>query len=554
MIVDRRMWTQLFVSCSPEGTYLASVHQQGVQLWGGQSYSKQKQFPHPYVSLIEFSPGEKYLTTWSDKPIQVEEGMSVLTLEEDGKNIIIWDIVSGKPLRSFVAHDVAPPPGADANVPVKKKVQWPAFKWSADEKYVARMKPHESISIYELPRMNLLDKTSVKIEGIMDFEWSPSTPQRDGIKSYEQLLCYWTPEIGSNPAKVGLMSVPSKEIVRTRNLFNVSDAKLHWQSQAAYVCVKVDRHSKSKKSLNTNLEIFRVRERGVPVEVVDSIKDTVINFAWEPKGDRFVLITAGEVAAGSAVAPKTAVSFFCTEKVKGGVGNFKHVRTYEKKTSNGIYWSPKGRFVVVATVHSQQNFDLDFYDLDYSGEKPESEKDLSANLSVMNTSEHYGVTDIEWDPTGRYVVSSASVWTHQMENGYHLYTFSGALLAEVPTEKFKQLLWRPRPATLLSRDEQRAVRKNLAEYSKAFDEEDRYELEMANTAVVAERRRLLDEWYAWVEREREDVREEREVLGKTDPIEDLELTLTRTRSKEDGGEVVEEVFEDILEETEEVVA
>jgi translation initiation factor 3 subunit B len=363
---------------------------------------------------MEFSPGESYLTTWSSKPIQIEGPPAILSYEEEGKHIIIWDIVSGKPLRSFINYDLTPTPGAEGDAgQAKKKVQWPAFKWSADEKYVARMLQHQSISVYELPRMVLLDKASIKIEGVTDFEWAPATPQREGVKAYEQLLCFWTPEIGSNPAKVGLMTIPSKEIVRTRNLFNVSDAKLHWQSQGAYVCVKVDRHSKSKKSMATNLEIFRVKEKGVPVEVVDSLKDTVINFAWEPKGDRFVLITTGETPTGSAVAPKTAVSFFCPEKVKGaGIGNFKLIRTIEKKTSNAIYWSPKGRFVVVATVHSQQHFDLDFWDMDFEGEKPESEKDLSANLQLMKTAEHYGVTDIDWDPTGRYVISSASVWTH----------------------------------------------------------------------------------------------------------------------------------------------
>ena len=215
------------------------------------------------------------------------------------------------------------------------------------------------------------------------------------------------------------MTIPSKEIVRTRNLFNVTDAKLHWQSQAAYVCVKVDRHSKSKKSLATNLEIFRVREKGVPVEVVDSIKDTVINFAWEPKGDRFVLITTADVIMATAVPPKTSVSFFAPEKVKGaGVGNFKLIRTNEKKNNNAIFWSPKGRFCVVGTVLSQQSFDLDFWDFDYEGDAHDAAanapntKELSANLQLINTTEHYGVTEVEWDPTGRYVTTGASVWKH----------------------------------------------------------------------------------------------------------------------------------------------
>lgn len=414
-IVDRQHWTESFVQWSPKGTYLTSIHAQGVQLWGGPSWSRQKRFAHPGVNLIDFSPDEKYLTTWSHRPLQVDEGHPILSVEEDGKNYIIWDLATGKALRSFVTLDMPGPSTDPEGNPIKKKLQWPAFKWSADSKYVARMTPGQGISVYELPRMNLLDKASIKIEGVVDFEWAPATPQREGIKTYEQLFCYWTPELGSNPAKVGLMTVPSKEIVRTRNLFNVTDAKLHWQSEAAFVCVKVDRHSKSKKSLATNLEIFRVKEKGVPVEVVDSIKDTVINFAWEPKGDRFVLITAGEIPAGAAVPPKTSVSFFCPEKAKGNqIGNFKLIRTVDKKNNNAIHWSPNGRFVLVATVLSQQSFDLDFYDFDFEGEKDEKDKDLTANLQLMSTADHYGVTDIEWDPSGRYVATSASVWKHRV--------------------------------------------------------------------------------------------------------------------------------------------
>lgn len=414
-IVDRAHWTESFVQWSPKGTYLTSMHAQGVQLWGGKSWSRQKRFAHPGVNLVDFSPDERYLTTWSHRPMQIEEGHPVLSLDEDGKNYIIWDLETGLPLRSFVTLDQAGPNVDEAGNPMKKKLQWPAFKWSADSKYVARMNPEQGISVYELPRMNLLDKVSIKIEKIQDFEWCPATPNREGIKTYEQLFCYWTPEVGSNPAKVGLMSVPSKEVVRTRNLFNVSDAKLHWQSDSSFLCVKVDRHSKSKKSMATNLEIFRVKEKGVPVEVVDAIKDTVINFAWEPKGDRFVLITAGEVPVGAAVPPKTSVSFFCPEKAKGNqIGNFKLIRTVDKKNNNAIHWSPNGRFVVVATVLSQQSFDLDFYDFDYEGEKDEKDKDLTANLALMNTAEHYGVTDIDWDPSGRFVATSASVWKHRV--------------------------------------------------------------------------------------------------------------------------------------------
>ncbi|KAK4553031.1 Translation initiation factor 3 subunit b [Recurvomyces mirabilis] len=552
-VVDRQHWTETFIQWSPKGTYLTSMHAQGVQLWGGESWSRQKRFMHPGVNLVDFSPDERYLTTWSHQAMQVDENNPILSLEEDGKNYIIWDIDTAKPLRSFVTLD-PPGPREDAEgQPIKKKLQWPAFKWSADSKYVGRMNHGQSVSIYELPRMNLFDKASVKVEGIVDFEWSPASAERHSIKSYEQLFSYWTPEMGSNPAKVGIMSIPTKEVVRTRNLFNVSDAKLHWQSDGAFLCCKVDRHSKSKKSLATNLEIFRVRDKDVPVEVVENIKDTVINFAWEPKGDRFVLITAGEVPAGSAVPPKTAVSFFAPEKAKApAVGNFKLIRTVDKKNNNAIHWSPNGRFVVVATVLNQQSFDLDFWDFDFEGEKEEKERDLTANLMLMRTGDHYGVTDIDWDPSGRFVATSASVWKHRMENGYHLYTFSGQLLREEPIDQFKQWAWRPRPARLLSKDEMKNVRKNLREYSRTFEEADSAKRSSADKAVVDARRRMLSEWYAWRERVVEDLAIDRDDMGLGEKSEE-QMALEVDVEAEGEGKVVEEIFEEVLEESEEVL-
>ncbi|KAK4100447.1 eukaryotic translation initiation factor 3 subunit B [Parathielavia hyrcaniae] len=564
-IVDRQQWTETFMQWSPLGTYLTSVHAQGVLLWGGPSWARLRRFAHPFVNLVAFSPNEKYMVTWSNRPISIpDSGHSALSIDDDGKNYVIWDIETSKPLRSFAQQDT--PAGEDQAAKKPAKFPWPAFKWSADDKYVARLNQGTSVSVYELPRMNLLDKTAIKVEGVMDFEWAPATPRREGVKEYEQLLCFWTPEIGSNPAKVALMSIPSKQVVRSLNLFNVSDAKLHWQSDAAYICVKVDRHSKSKKSLATTLEIFRVREKGVPVEVVDTIKDTVINFAWEPKGDRFVIITTTEPVGATAVPPKTAVAFFCPEKAKGNtVGNFKHLRTLEKKNSNAIYWSPKGRFVVIATVANTQSSDLDFFDVDFEGDKPEAEKDLTANLQLMNTSEHYGVTDVEWDPSGRYVATWASAWKHAMENGYHLYDFRGELLREEALEKFKQFAWRPRPPTLLSKEEQKQIRKNLREYSRVFDVEDQERISSADVAVVEARRRMLMEWVGWREEVESEEVEERAALGLPEnPAEEILKAKTAAAaaamavSKPDGAgkqedQVVEELAEEVLEEAEEIV-
>lgn len=135
-----------------------------------------------------------------------------------------------------------------------------------------------------------------------------------------------------------------------------------------------------------------------------------------------------------------------------------------------------------------------------------------------------------------------------MENGYHLYDFKGELLREEHIEKFKQLSWRPRPLTLLSRDEQKTIRKNLREYSKDFEEQDRIEEDKEKGAIVEERRRVFSEWLAWREREAEMLKEERRDLGLKEVVDDEEQAVN---GDEKAGAVVEEIMEEVLDETEE---
>ncbi|GAO47093.1 hypothetical protein G7K_1305-t1 [Saitoella complicata NRRL Y-17804] len=545
--VQRMNWTETYVQWSPQGTYLTSFHRQGIQLWGGPSWKRMMRFAHPGVNLIDFSPNEQYLVTWSNEPITLlpigHPGRAAMPFgpEDEGKQVIVWDLKTGALLRSFAA----PAQESDAG---PKKITWPMFKWSSSEKYFARLSPGQ-ISIYEAPGMGLLDKKSVKVDGIVDFDWAPAMSEANQ-KNDEEYLGYWTPEVGNQPARVALMSVPSKQTIRTKNLFNVSDCKIHWQSNGDYMCVKVDRHTKTKKSTFSNLEIFRVKEKNIPVEEVE-VKDTILNFAWEPKGSRFAIISTSDpnlVNLGQPGTPplRTTLSFYAFEKTKAKE-QFRCVKTADKKTLNAIFWSPKGRFLIAATMGQSSTFDLEFWDMDFEGENTNKEEGSTSNPTVIGNIEHYGVTDIEWDPTGRYVTTSASAWRHTIENGYKLWDFKGTLLREEPLDRFKQLLWRPRPATLLSKEQQKKIRKNLREYSRIFDEEDLQEQTLANKELVAQRRRLVEEWTAWREKVVEQLHRERTERGL--PEDDI------VEGKEDGtgDQVVEVEIEEVVEETVEVL-
>ena len=85
----------------------------------------------------------------------------------------------------------------------------------------------------------------------------------------------------------------------------------------------------------------------------------------------------------------------------------------DKKQLNTIFWSPRGRFVVFANLgRGITQFDLEIFDCDYEGDNKDINKELNANIMAINVGESYGTTDIEWDPTGRYIATSSSFWKH----------------------------------------------------------------------------------------------------------------------------------------------
>ena len=135
-----------------------------------------------------------------------------------------------------------------------------------------------------------------------------------------------------------------------------------------------------------------------------------------------------------------------------------------------------------------------------------------------------------------------------METGFHIYNSTGTLLREQSEPQFKQLSWRPRPATLLSKDEQKQVRRNLREYSKQFDAQDEAKKSSASKDLIDARRRLVEEWRSWRERLVQELKDMREDYG----IEDVE-EVRKAEAEEEGEAEVEEIVEEIIKESEEVM-
>ena len=150
------------------------------------------------------------------------QGPRFFSPEDEGNNIAVWDIKTGHLLRTFPS---ILPEGEGA----RKQMAWPALKWSADDRYTARLTPGQQISVYELPSMGLQGRKSLKIEGVVDFEWCPhgEKDREDAAKAskkpMENMLAYWTPEVANQPARVTLLDFPARTVLRQKNLFNVSE-------------------------------------------------------------------------------------------------------------------------------------------------------------------------------------------------------------------------------------------------------------------------------------------------------------------------------------------
>jgi len=433
-----KKWTELYVAWSTHGAYLATFHHQGIALWGGESFSKLARFAHPGVRTIDFSPCEKFLVTCNgmkkEKP-------------SDPDPIIVWDIRTAKKLRGFNMEDNS----------------WPAFKWSHDDQFVARVTP-DVISVYQTVDMGLVGKKSIAAKGVREILWSPG----------QNILSYWIPEKDQIPASVALIEFPSKKVVREKHIFKVVDVNMHWQDKGDYLAVKLSLR-KTKKTLTTSFEFFRMRDKNIPVENLE-IDDPVVAFAWQPSGNHFAFIHGD--------GPRPWVSFYKLTKKKLVL----HHKTKEGRPANSIYWSPSGQHVILAGL-GPLNGQLEFFDL--------------RTRETLTQQEHFMCTDIEWCPSGRFLITAVTQPLNggsrfSMENGYRLWTCMGDQLATVPTDQCYQVLWRPRPKCLLQYEEIQQIKKDLkSKYWGKFEQEEE-EIRMGQLSdAVKERQRLKREWEAY---------------------------------------------------------
>ncbi|KAF8780943.1 hypothetical protein HU200_000908 [Digitaria exilis] len=430
----------------------------------------------------------------------------------------IFDVRTGKLMRGFKGTTDEFTTGGDIGF---SGVPWPFFsflcfpRWGGgkDDKYFARLGKNV-ISVYETDTFSLIDKKSLKVESVLDFCWSPTDP----------IIALFVPEMGggNQPARVCLVDIPGKEELRQKNLFGVSDCKMYWQNNGEYLAVQVDRYTKTNKTTYSGFELFRIKEKDIPIEVLelDNKSTRVIAFAWEPNGHRFAVIHGDD--------HRPDISFYSMQTANNPCRVSKLI-TLKSKEANALYWCPSGRFILLAGLKGF-NGKLEFYNVDA--------------LETMSTTDHLMATDTMWDPTGRYV-ATAITSVHEMENGFHIWSFNGKLLYKVLKDNFFQFLWRPRPQSLLASEKEEEISRNLKKYSKRYEQEDQVTFNQLSELQHKKQKQLQEEWDAWVAKWKQQHKEERELR--------VELRDGEASDEKQAYEAKEVEMDEVVEIKEEVV-
>jgi len=450
---DKKIWCDWKVQFSPQGSYIATFHKQGIALWAGDQFQKWKvRFPHNGVKHIEFSPNEEFLLTWNGSHAK----------EEDEQAVKIFRVLSGELMRTCRTPPISP---------LNDKGDFPHFLWSNDGKFFAECN-EGTIFVRDTQTFDLIKdeegrKRSLKYENLATFQWSPK----------DNIIAVWTTEKQNNPARVVLVEVPTRRELTARSRTQV-EAKMHWQSAGDYFCLHVTKLSKTGKKGATNLEIFRIRDKNVPVDIVE-VKDTVKTFHWETGGNRFAIITTDDTGH------KPKLVFY-----QLGLEKCEQVCTLDLPANSftDVVWAPGGQYFVCVAMQGG--------DLLFGGLMPDNK------LEVLHRDEHFMVTNVEWDPSSRYVLTAVtqpmrdegSGFKFQMEAGYALWTFQGRQLHKQQKEKLYVVQWRPHPPSLLSNEQQENIRKNIKKFSKQYDAKDENEKEAARNVYKADRDRRTEDF------------------------------------------------------------
>jgi len=463
------------VRWSPQGNYLLVIDARfrGVGLFvvTENGFEIKERFTVERTFNAEFSPDEKYIRFQSG--YVDHEGMYIDHPTIKPK-ISIYSVLENEEKKAFRFS----PGSYCADI-------WERFQWSADGRYLGTTKK-DYLCIFDAHNgfkpvsVKGSDVDFINVPGLHSFLFSPA----------DNYVCYWVPEADERPLKVVVRDITTLNIIRTKNLYKVRALEMKWHPQGTYLALRCSKPMKgNKQSLQSSFELFHIKEKDVPIDVIeceqyvqhyDPLEPTRVfdkqpigGYEWEPNGNRFAVF----------YGPNDLVTKTVFKIYKPQIGNkIKELPKFERTSNhNSIHWCPTGRYLVLAQFKKQAQSGGALEWIDVDGETMQDankyikakNKDLRKPTTIkVEASGHQFMTNLTWDVTGRYVVTSSSMYEHKMENGYIMWNFQGKMLYHKKLDGFCDFSWRPRPKTSLSVEQLKEIKTNIKEYARKFQESD----------------------------------------------------------------------------------
>eukprot|EP01055_Gregarina_sp_Pseudo9_P005338 Gregarina_sp_Pseudo_9__5337@NODE_632_length_2459_cov_9_211157_g596_i0_p1_GENE_NODE_632_length_2459_cov_9_211157_g596_i0NODE_632_length_2459_cov_9_211157_g596_i0_p1_ORF_typecomplete_len695_score194_82eIF2A/PF08662_11/0_21eIF2A/PF08662_11/4_5eIF2A/PF08662_11/9_1e33WD40/PF00400_32/5_4e02WD40/PF00400_32/0_43WD40/PF00400_32/16WD40/PF00400_32/4e02WD40/PF00400_32/2_2WD40/PF00400_32/3_5WD40/PF00400_32/5_9e03ANAPC4_WD40/PF12894_7/1_1e03ANAPC4_WD40/PF12894_7/3_4e03ANAPC4_WD40/PF12894_7/22ANAPC4_WD40/PF128 len=462
------VWTHGEAVWSPLGSYLCTQHTPGYRLWAGPTFRPVMRLGHRNVTNILFSPDEQYAVSYNGS----RDPTCPFAL-------CVFLVCTGDLLKAM------PPPAAGPN----GDGSWPLVQWSHNSKYLATTSG-KRIVIYEMPEMKEIGLTDA-VFADSQFAWQPNHKLDDPA-----VMAVWSPAHNSDsPCRLTVLQVPSLKALTSKNLFAENgQGKIYWHPTGDYVALvsRVTRRLTGKKKVSqTQVEIIGMRDKSLPVDNICSAED-VVNFFWSPAKDRFAILTVNrqfrfytlnqrgcELAATKDMGPEI----------------------------NCLKWSPLGSHVVFASVSTADGSGTLVF-----AQCVENEAQKTYNIDVIHKDEIGKLTDVSWDPSGRFILTSvttpmgsATSYRTAGVTCYVVWSFQGRALYREDRENMHAVSWRPHPPSMLTNAKREEIKLHMKDYSKKLDAIDnakrmqrKAELQSKRDAIAGEFQghvQAVDNWY-----------------------------------------------------------
>eukprot|EP00835_Amoeboradix_gromovi_P007001 NODE_984_length_2554_cov_0.465580.p1 type:complete len:711 gc:universal NODE_984_length_2554_cov_0.465580:172-2304(+) len=439
-----------------------------------------KQYKHPNCKDYFISPNQQYLVTWSTTAIN--STVDEMPFEYDNKHILIWNL-NGYCLKGLESKQLD-------MIELK-------LKFTLDDHFMV-YNDNNRLTVF-----NLMANTSSTLDvSTSTFELQPTTK--------DHKLAYYCKGLQSTPSRVCLVDLDTLSILKSKNLFNVTEAQLKFDPRGIFLLATLSKINKAKKVIGTALELFKLKDRGYPVESME-LKSRVTCVEWDPKSSKLVIISVDEQKLQqqrviSSEARREEVS--AEDIAIGGVSNnmtihfmqvqgqcLEELHRLTDTSYNNANYSPAGRIVCLSGVKSLIKGNLAFYDtgasdglmstreliIQKNSIKPKKlvADDAVGTVIQVNIKRdrivqlaqdvHYRVSKLTWDYSGRYLCTLSVFGT---DAGYQIYDLSGNLKLKNTVKHVLDVMWSNPLEIVLEASTIKKIKQNLNSYTSRFEAED----------------------------------------------------------------------------------